>query len=46
MTVLRPYCSADPAAHRKRQLDKNRRSTGENLAVMWPGETTKRCATR
>ena len=25
----------------KRQLDKNRRSTGENLAVMWPGETTK-----
>lgn len=25
----------------KRQMDKNRRSTGENLAVMWPGETTK-----
>ncbi|HVR37734.1 MAG TPA: ABC transporter permease, partial [Thermoanaerobaculia bacterium] len=25
----------------KRQLDKNRRSTGENLAVMWPGETVK-----
>ncbi len=25
----------------KRQLDKNRRATGENLAVMWPGETTK-----
>src|SRR5216684_7959961 len=25
----------------KRQLDKNRRSTGENLAVMWPSETTK-----
>lgn len=25
----------------KRQLDKNRRSTGENLAVSWPGETTK-----
>jgi len=25
----------------KRQLDKNRRSTGENLAVIWPGETTK-----
>jgi putative ABC transport system permease protein len=25
----------------KRQLDKNRRSTGENLAVMWPGETSK-----
>ncbi len=25
----------------KRQLDKNRRSTGENIAVMWPGETTK-----
>jgi putative ABC transport system permease protein len=24
-----------------RQLDKNRRSTGENLAVMWPGETAK-----
>src|SRR5512140_656414 len=23
------------------QLDKNRRSTGENLAVMWPSETTK-----
>ncbi|HKB78876.1 MAG TPA: ABC transporter permease [Thermoanaerobaculia bacterium] len=23
------------------QMDKNRRSTGENLAVMWPGETTK-----
>jgi putative ABC transport system permease protein len=25
----------------KRQLDKNRRSTGDNLAVMWPNETTK-----
>ncbi len=25
----------------KRQLDKNRRSTGENLAVMWPSVTTK-----
>lgn len=25
----------------KRQLDKNRRSTGENLAVMWPSDTTK-----
>jgi putative ABC transport system permease protein len=25
----------------KRQMSKNRRSTGENLAVMWPGETTK-----
>src|ERR687886_2799599 len=25
----------------KRQLDKNRRATAENLAVMWPGETTK-----
>jgi len=25
----------------KRQLDKNRRSTGENLAVMWPGNTSK-----
>lgn len=25
----------------KRQLDKNRRATGENLAVMWPGETSK-----
>jgi putative ABC transport system permease protein len=25
----------------KRQLDKNRRSTGENLAVMWPNVTTK-----
>ena len=25
----------------KRQLDRNRRSTGENLAVSWPGETTK-----
>jgi putative ABC transport system permease protein len=25
----------------KRQMDKNRRSTGENLAVMWPSETTK-----
>src|SRR5713101_2007707 len=25
----------------KRQLDKNRRSTGENLAVMWPAVTTK-----
>ncbi|MCU1350691.1 MAG: hypothetical protein JWO56_3721 [Acidobacteria bacterium] len=24
-----------------RQLDKNRRSTGENLAVMWPNTTTK-----
>src|SRR5579884_3984170 len=25
----------------KRQLDKNRRATGENLAVMWPDVTTK-----
>jgi putative ABC transport system permease protein len=25
----------------KRQLDKNRRSTAENFAVMWPSETTK-----
>lgn len=25
----------------KRQMDKNRRSTGDNLAVMWPSETTK-----
>jgi putative ABC transport system permease protein len=25
----------------KRQLDRNRRSTGENLAVIWPGETSK-----
>jgi putative ABC transport system permease protein len=25
----------------KRQLDKNRRSTAENFAVMWMGETTK-----
>ena len=25
----------------KRQLDKNRRAMGENIAVMWPGETTK-----
>ncbi|MEO8218321.1 MAG: ABC transporter permease [Acidobacteriota bacterium] len=25
----------------KRQLDKNSRAMGENLAVMWPGETTK-----
>jgi putative ABC transport system permease protein len=25
----------------KLQMDKNRRSTGENLAVLWPGETTK-----
>src|SRR2546423_91008 len=25
----------------KRQMDKNRRSTGENLAVMWMGETSK-----
>jgi putative ABC transport system permease protein len=25
----------------KRQMDRNRRSTGENLAVMWPGETSK-----
>lgn len=25
----------------KRQLDKNRRATGENLAVMWPSDTTK-----
>ncbi len=25
----------------KRQLEKNRRSTGSNLAVMWPGETQK-----
>jgi putative ABC transport system permease protein len=24
-----------------RQLDKNRRATGENLAVMWPSQTTK-----
>src|SRR6266446_6881821 len=24
-----------------RQMDKNRRSTGENLAVMWPSETSK-----
>ena len=23
------------------QMDKNRRSTGENIAVMWPGETSK-----
>jgi putative ABC transport system permease protein len=25
----------------RRQLDKNRRAMGENIAVMWPGETTK-----
>ncbi|HKO55974.1 MAG TPA: ABC transporter permease [Thermoanaerobaculia bacterium] len=25
----------------KRQMDRNRRATGENLAVMWPSETTK-----
>ena len=25
----------------KRQMEKNRRSTGENLAVMWMGETSK-----
>jgi putative ABC transport system permease protein len=25
----------------KRQLDKNRRAMGENIAVLWPGETTK-----
>lgn len=25
----------------KRQMDKNRRAMGENIAVMWPGETTK-----
>ncbi len=25
----------------KRQMDLNRRSTGENLAVMWPNETSK-----
>ncbi len=25
----------------KRQLDKNRKSMGENIAVLWPGETTK-----
>jgi len=25
----------------RRQLDKNRRSTGENLAVIWPSETSK-----
>jgi putative ABC transport system permease protein len=25
----------------KRQLSKNRKSMGENIAVMWPGETTK-----
>src|SRR4051812_19854319 len=25
----------------KRQLEKNRRATGDNLAVMWPGETSK-----
>ena len=25
----------------KRQMDRNRRSTGENLAVMWPNETSK-----
>ena len=25
----------------KRQLDKNRRSMGENIAVLWPGETSK-----
>jgi putative ABC transport system permease protein len=25
----------------KRQLEKNRKSTGENIAVIWPGDTTK-----
>ena len=25
----------------KRQMDRNRRSTGENLAVLWPNETSK-----
>ena len=25
----------------KRQLDKNRRAMGENITVLWPGETTK-----
>ncbi len=25
----------------KRQFDKNRRAMGENIAVLWPGETTK-----
>ena len=25
----------------RRQMEKNRRSTGENLAVMWPGDTSK-----
>jgi putative ABC transport system permease protein len=25
----------------KRQMDKNRRAMGENIAVLWPGETTK-----
>jgi len=25
----------------RRQLDKNRRSTGENLAIIWPSETSK-----
>ena len=25
----------------KRQMDMNRRSTGENIAVMWPNETSK-----
>jgi putative ABC transport system permease protein len=25
----------------KRQMDRNRRATGENLAVMWPSQTTK-----
>lgn len=25
----------------KRQLDRNRRAMGENIAVMWPGETVK-----
>lgn len=25
----------------KRQLDKNRRAMGENIAVLWPGQTTK-----
>jgi putative ABC transport system permease protein len=25
----------------KRQMDRNRRSMGENLAVMWPNETSK-----
>lgn len=25
----------------KRQMDKNRRAMGENISVLWPGETTK-----